>query len=344
MAVNPANMESCFPKSRCLSGANEGVAYDRDSPCGGIANVVFNPVACDCEETLFCADSEECGYDVDYEIADGANTLWSMKPCQASVCTIICESDEYRQCRTYESSSGSFYLAPNRCLRKLINYSDGPCPNESPAPSDAYIEQHWYTCAPDVETPSYANCGTPVAQMPGGGYCSTVMTGPGIVEAGRVQRVKKVTSITVSTSIGTGGYAGCYTPNCAAPTGFVESDSIYNLPVPCEDSFGFVRYNHISTDCGGSAPGTWAAALGTDWVQFASNIEDASSVTAQNGASDAVFVTVTFAKSSGSYQKGDTLAILVGSSWSGAIGCTFSVNTATAVARTTSCYKPSELV
>lgn len=48
MALNPADMESCTPKARCISGPNEGVAYDRDDPCGGGALGEFDPFKCDC--------------------------------------------------------------------------------------------------------------------------------------------------------------------------------------------------------------------------------------------------------------------------------------------------------
>lgn len=46
MALVPADMENCNIKSRCLSGANEGVAYDPDAPC---ASGTFNELTCDCE-------------------------------------------------------------------------------------------------------------------------------------------------------------------------------------------------------------------------------------------------------------------------------------------------------
>lgn len=46
MALLPADMENCAPKSKCLTGINEGTAYDPAVPC---ANGNFNPVTCDCE-------------------------------------------------------------------------------------------------------------------------------------------------------------------------------------------------------------------------------------------------------------------------------------------------------
>lgn len=75
MALNLADMDSCTPKARCLSGPNEGLAYDRDNPC--TAPLEFDSLKCDCVdsgveggyglwrvewlETLCRYDREYCG-------------------------------------------------------------------------------------------------------------------------------------------------------------------------------------------------------------------------------------------------------------------------------------------
>lgn len=46
MTLKPANMESCDPKQRCLSGANEGVAYTPGDECE--SGFVFDPATCEC--------------------------------------------------------------------------------------------------------------------------------------------------------------------------------------------------------------------------------------------------------------------------------------------------------
>ena len=46
MALNPPDMDSCVPKARCLSGPNEGLAYDPADPCP--APLEFDSLKCDC--------------------------------------------------------------------------------------------------------------------------------------------------------------------------------------------------------------------------------------------------------------------------------------------------------
>ena len=344
MAVNPANMESCFPKSRCLSGPNEGVAYDRDSPCGGIANVAFNPVSCDCEETILCVGSDECGFDIDWEIEAGANTIWSMKPCGASSCTIVCASDEYRECATYTANSGSVYLDPGKCLRVVKLLTDGPCPNDSPAPGGAYTRMDWYECNPDVTDPSYTTCSTPVAQMPGGGYCSTVMTGPGIVETGRVRRTKLATqsqAIGVNATTYIGGFCG----SCGSPDQFSNYTRNITWPAPVdESSYSTAQYSWqwSGSQCGsGATPGTWLNEIGAHWVQIGTGWDDGSTTQAKDGTEDYLFATATIGRTNGGYQEGQVCAVLVASSWVGATDCTRNAHTLTSHTTTAfGCYTP----
>lgn len=350
MAVNPANMESCQPKAKCLNGPNEGVAYDRDSPCGGIANVVFNPVSCDCEETILCVDSGECGFDIDWEIEAGANTIWSMKPCGASSCTIVCASDEYRECATYTANSGSVYLDPGKCLRVVKLLTDGPCPNDSPAPGGAYTRMDWYECNPGVTDPSYTTCSTPVAQMPGGGYCSTVMTGPGIVETGRVRRVKLTTSTLAQWNQATGGYATCDPQQCSGPTGSSANQISVNWLAPVDErTITSVAFSSTSDQCagGGPCPGTWQSHIGVDWITYGTGSwSDASSTTASCGVSDGLAIVGTAGISQNGVQKGEKMGQILSAGWSGAHVCTFQGSSTLTGASTTAynCYKPSDLV
>jgi len=46
MAICPADMNECKPKSKCLFGPNEGKAYNPKDPCCGQG--VFNASICDC--------------------------------------------------------------------------------------------------------------------------------------------------------------------------------------------------------------------------------------------------------------------------------------------------------
>lgn len=46
MALPAPDMKSCSPKERCLHGVNEGLAYDKASPCP--PTQVFDPTLCDC--------------------------------------------------------------------------------------------------------------------------------------------------------------------------------------------------------------------------------------------------------------------------------------------------------
>lgn len=46
MAINPAPMDQCLVKARCLTGPNEGLAYDLKQPCP--AGQQFVPEVCDC--------------------------------------------------------------------------------------------------------------------------------------------------------------------------------------------------------------------------------------------------------------------------------------------------------
>lgn len=52
MAILPANMNDCAEKKRCLSGPNEGLAYDPNNTCDPNYSVEFNPLTCDCEDYL----------------------------------------------------------------------------------------------------------------------------------------------------------------------------------------------------------------------------------------------------------------------------------------------------
>lgn len=47
MALRPADMEVCTPKSRCTYGPNAGQAYDPSNPCN--EGSVFNAATCDCD-------------------------------------------------------------------------------------------------------------------------------------------------------------------------------------------------------------------------------------------------------------------------------------------------------
>jgi hypothetical protein len=53
MAVNPAPMDQCQQKFRCLTGPNQGLAYDKENPCN--AGEKFVVEVCDC-----CPDAEPC--------------------------------------------------------------------------------------------------------------------------------------------------------------------------------------------------------------------------------------------------------------------------------------------
>lgn len=46
MAINPAPMDQCQKKARCLSGDNQGLAYDSKNPCP--ADLQFVADICDC--------------------------------------------------------------------------------------------------------------------------------------------------------------------------------------------------------------------------------------------------------------------------------------------------------
>lgn len=73
MAITAANMEDCTPKSRCLSGPNEGIAFDRDDPCGGQPSTVFDSVACDCVESF--SEAKWTGYS--YHNLSGESFFWT---------------------------------------------------------------------------------------------------------------------------------------------------------------------------------------------------------------------------------------------------------------------------
>ena len=346
MAVNPANMEDCFPKSKCLAGPNEGVAYDRDSPCGGAANVVFNPVTCDCEATDDCVGSDECGYDIDYSI--GPDDMYSLRPCGAPSCTIDCNIDEYRLCGQYTPKSGSFYLQSNRCLNKVINSTNGPCYPDKPAPTGAFTSQYWFACLPGEENPNQINCGSPVAQMPGGGYCSTAIVGPGIVEDNRVKRVKLVTTTLVTAELWSGGSNNCggYTP----PTSASDIQASVTWKAPIEDnSWSQYRFSSLSGVCEGQTNtcpgGTWSG-QGFRWVTTGNSPwEDGTIVGVPCGISDGIAVEATAAVTSGQVTKGDKMLVIMGVGWSGAIGQTESFNNIKSVEVTGfSCHKPSDLV
>jgi hypothetical protein len=348
MAVNPADMENCNIKNTCLGGVNDGVAYDPESPCGGAANVAFNPVSCDCEETVFCANGD-CGWDVDWEITS-TNQIWSMKPCGASSCTIICESDEYRVCASYTPTSGSFYLAPGKCVREVRQETNGPCDGigES-APGGAFIREDWYLCNDGVENPSGATCGTPVAQMPGGGYCSTVMTGPGIQEVNRIERVKLTTVSTATGIYRTTASASC--GNCdptVTSSGPFSNYISWRAPI-VRGSEVEVRFSSTSPFCpeGSPCPGTWQSEIGADWVQIGSSIfYDGSTTDIICGVSDGLAVMGTAGITWGGIQKGDKIAYVISYGWTGAVGCTQEGTSSldNVVESAYACYKPSDLV
>lgn len=47
MVLPAPDMSSCKKKARCLTGVNEGKAYDPENPCPGYGP--FDPVKCDCQ-------------------------------------------------------------------------------------------------------------------------------------------------------------------------------------------------------------------------------------------------------------------------------------------------------
>ena len=345
MAVNPANMESCFPKSKCLSGPNEGVAYDRDSPCGDVANVAFNPVSCDCEETITCVGSDECGYDIDYAI--GSDSMYSMRPCQAPSCTIDCDVDEYRLCGQYTPSTGSFYLQPNRCLNKVVNSTNGPCYPEKPAPSGAFTSQYWFACFPGEENPSQFNCGTPVAQMPGGGYCSTAIVGSGIVETGRVPRTKLARSVSIDYTFQQWNHIGCASYCGSSVIGVASGTWGVTFPVSVDiSSLTTWQHSSVSQYCpnGPSNCGTVADVVGLDWIRQGTGWADASLIS-YCGVADMIGIQAEVGITSGSFQKGDIIGVAVVSSGFGAVGCMLSGNTIDSITVTShTCHRPSDLV
>ena len=346
MAVNPADMESCNIKNTCVGGVNDGVAYDPGSPCGGAANVAFNPVSCDCEETTFCANGD-CGWDVEWEVTS-ENAQWSIRPCNAPSCVIDCSRDTYRLCGYYTPTSGSFYLSPGKCLREVRQETNGPCAGvgES-APAGGFIREDWYTCDPDVVDPKYQTCGTPVAQMPGGGYCSTVLVGPGIVETGRVQRVKKALQSRINfTSVVTKG-ASCGA--CDSTISYSStSDVVVSWHAAVEDNVAAVRFSSISPACDESAtcPGSYASELGINWLSQGTFLSDASQTKLPCGVSDGLMAVATIAVSSGNKLKGQKIGYLLSLGWAGAVGCSQEgLNSMNSVATTVfNCYKPEELV
>lgn len=50
MALPDADMTSCNPKERCLSGPNKGKAYDPSNPCLGQG--IFDSSKCDCQSVV----------------------------------------------------------------------------------------------------------------------------------------------------------------------------------------------------------------------------------------------------------------------------------------------------
>jgi len=50
MVLPTPDMSSCKKKLRCLTGVNEGKAYDPEDPCPGYGP--FDPVKCDCQSML----------------------------------------------------------------------------------------------------------------------------------------------------------------------------------------------------------------------------------------------------------------------------------------------------
>lgn len=346
MAVNPPDMDLCAPKSRCLSGSNEGLAYETDSPCGGAANVAFNPVSCDCEQTVLCGAPGECGYDITYSVPT-SNIPWTIKSCGSNVCYIYCNSDKYSTCAPHSGGTGSIYLPPGRCLRKTRTQIESPCSNV-PLPSGSFHGEYWYSCPdPNVE-PSYSTCGTTLVYLSPPALCGGVWVGPGIEEAARVQRVKKATSTTITGIRASGGNAGCYAPNCAPPTTFIPTVDTPVWPVAIEDSITTVHYAHRSTQCDGGGDGpppTWGGALGVKWMKIGAAVYDATIQSAYDGASDVLCVIVTAAISSGQYAKGDKIGYVFASTWGGAVGCTYNAHSITSTEMASyNCYKPSQLV
>ena len=346
MAVNPANMEDCFPKSRCLAGPNEGVAYDRGSPCGGAANVSFNPVTCDCEQTILCGEPDECGYDIAWERP--GDTSWSIKPCLASVCYVYCDRDQYQSCFPSGSQSGEFYLSPGRCLRKVKNTTQGPCPETAPPPGNSFQSEYWYSCPDPNVDPSYSTCGTAVVQVPGPGLCAGVWVGQGVQESGRVQRVKVATATTVDYTVITGRYIGCAEECGSGGTGTSTGSRGITWPAAVEvDSVSAFQYSNVSGDCpnGPAGCGSWNAVVGgADWARSGTQWV-AGSNEAPCGIADAIGVKATVAITTGAFQKGDVLAFTVVTSGGGAVGCAMTGNSIDGWEHTsTSCVKPSELV
>lgn len=347
MAVNPADMESCSPKAKCLSGANEGVAYDRDSPCGGAANVSFNPVTCDCEQTVFCGDPDECGYDIAWERP--GDTSWSIKPCiVTNVCYINCDRDQYRSCFLTSPQSGEFYLNPGRCLRKVKNTIEGPCPETAPPPDGSFQSEYWYSCPDPNVVPSYIACGARIVQIPGPKLCGGVWVGPGAQETNRVQRVKVATAITADWTVITGRDISCSGKCGSGASGTRSGTNSIAWPAPVEiDSMTTFQYSNVSGDCpaGPINCGSWSSVTGgADWAR-----SGAQWVSGDHqhpcGEADAIGVKAIVAKTTGAFQKGDVLAWTVASSGGGAVGCILSGNSIDSINVTaTACYKPSELV
>lgn len=137
MAIQPADMESCSIKSRCLSGANEGLAYDSDKPCPD--GFTFDPVTCNCISECYEGASGTLVWTVNYE-------TYSWTGCGAFSCYVNCSVDYWRSCGI-RTASTTRCLDNVQCL-VVKGFADPPpvhCGQTAPCEYGRFI--YLYSCA-----------------------------------------------------------------------------------------------------------------------------------------------------------------------------------------------------
>lgn len=158
MAIQPADMESCSVKSRCLSGVNEGLAYDSDNPCP--EGFTFDPATCNCISQCYGGASGTLVWTVNYE-------TYSWTSCSNFSCYQNCNVDYWRSCGTRTAST-------TRCLDNVNclvvkGFADPPpthCGVAAPCEYDRFI--YLYACS----DPLGESCGiAPITYVDAGTQC-----------------------------------------------------------------------------------------------------------------------------------------------------------------------------
>ena len=162
MALNPPDMESCNEKARCLGGTNDGVAYDKDSPCP--QGWTFDKESCDC--------ISPCYGGVPGTVRITRNlTTWSWESCLANVCYVDCPNDYWRPCVT-NTTVTNHHLNSANCIVLTAQEPNDHCDDAPPCDYGRFI--FLYNCS----CPDPACCGVqPFTFIDAGSQCGACMSG-----------------------------------------------------------------------------------------------------------------------------------------------------------------------